>query len=328
MTDSIDRTPKPCNHKQANHQHGTRLAYTLDECRCYACSYARSIYQQKLETGQFAGNFTDAEPVRKWVLWLMDNGIGYRRVAALAGVSKTSVFSLIFGSAKSHRPIARVSSENARKLLALTLDPEPEGDRTVVRRAAGANVSSLGTARRIQALVALGWTQAYIARQLGITPANFTPLAHGRRPVTQGTADKVAALYDRMSMQHPPERNHHERIAASRARNTAKARGWLAPLAWDDEFLDDPDYQPQMPKDTGLCKVTELDEAAIDRRLHGDKKVRLSKADKVELVRRWLASGRSWSECEELTGVNVERFREKPAEGAEQGAEQGAETAA
>jgi transcriptional regulator with XRE-family HTH domain len=157
--------------------------------------------------------------------------------------------------------------------------------------------------------VALGWSQSQLAQRLGWTPANFGPLVHGRRPcVNQATADRVAALYDSLSMTPPPCSTARERAAATRARAYAKRRRWLPPLAWDDDGLDDPDYCPEVQKDVALVHEG-IDDAAIDRRMAGER-LRLSRASKVELVRRWMASGRSLRECEEITGVNTERYRE------------------
>ena len=35
----INRTPQPCHHKKANHQHGTYVTYTQDRCRCWPGGY-------------------------------------------------------------------------------------------------------------------------------------------------------------------------------------------------------------------------------------------------------------------------------------------------
>lgn len=307
----IDRTPKPCQHKRAQHEHGTRICYTLDNCRCYACAYAASVYNHDLATGRIEAFYTDAEPIRRWVRFLMDNGVGYKRISAVTGVPATSVGALLFG--KRGHPISKIKIENARKLLDLTLDSAVT-TRVPIRPAAGARVRGVGTTRRIQALVALGWSQASLARAIGWTPANFGPLAHGDREVTQMTADKVAALYEKLSMVRPPERTRAEKYAASRARNMARANGWLPPLAWDDDQLDDPDAIPTevAVKDLSIDDDS-VDEAAILRRMEGDKSVRLSAAEVALLMSRWKASGRPMNECQRVTGLNPQRELKKVA---------------
>jgi hypothetical protein len=45
----------------------------------------------------------------------------------------------------------------------------------------------------------------------------------------------VRVVYDRMSMTPG---------TSAYARNRAERQGWLPPLAWDDEMIEDPDYVP------------------------------------------------------------------------------------
>lgn len=51
-----------------------------------------------------------------------------------------------------------------------------------------------------------------------------------------------------------------------------------------------------------------IDEVAIERRMQGDKAVPLTRTERVELVRRWVAAGRSRSDCARVTGVNAGRY--------------------
>jgi hypothetical protein len=53
-----------------------------------------------------------------------------------------------------------------------------------------------------------------------------------------------------------------------------------------------------------------LDEVAIYRRMHGDKSVRLTRSEQVEVVRRMLATGKPKNEIERHTGLNVYRYLE------------------
>lgn len=100
-------------------------------------------------------------------------------------------------------------------------------------------VSSVGTVRRIHALLAIGWTGPQIAAEAGVSINAMRSIDyHGSTTVRSTTAAKIAAAYERMSMTWPE--GHY----ASRTRNTAKRRGWLPPLAWDD--IDDPDECPDL----------------------------------------------------------------------------------
>ena len=57
-----------------------------------------------------------------------------------------------------------------------------------------------GTRRRLQALVAIGYSQSYLADRLGIHAGNFGTMFHHRGQVTVATARAVADLYDELSM--------------------------------------------------------------------------------------------------------------------------------
>lgn len=64
------------------------------------------------------------------------------------------------------------------------------------------------------------------------------------RDVTEGTRKAVAALYDRWWNLTPPLATTHDLIAYRRSLAYAKARGWLPPLALDDDRIDDPRWTP------------------------------------------------------------------------------------
>jgi DNA-binding CsgD family transcriptional regulator len=135
-----------------------------------------------------------------------------------------------------------VRPETAAKLLAVT-----PGD--------AALQPTLGTSRRLQALVAIGYTQTALAQRIGWTPSNFTTLIHARHPyVHHTTATAVDELYQELS--GTPGGN-------SRAQAIARRHGWMPPLAWDD--IDNPDERAKGRRPTGesvnCLDVLELYEA-------------------------------------------------------------------
>lgn len=298
----IDRTPKPCTHPEVAHVHGTRLAYVRDKCRCLPCAAANAAYEQDMTRQKAYGRWNgliDAEPSRRHVQTLMAAGMGLRQLVK-AGVSSGTLNKLLYGHPNANGtrrpPIRRIRPATAAKILAVELAVADH-----------ALVDSTGTTRRARALVALGWSQSKIAAELGVRPANFHLATNPPPTVNALTARAIADLYDRWSMTLPPASEHRDKIAASRARRYAKARGWLPPLALDDDRLDDPAYKPDSLT-TEEHTEDHLDEAAIYRRAHGDKKVRLTRAEAAELVRRWANSGRSLQECERITGLKPDRY--------------------
>ena len=105
-------------------------------------------------------------------------------------------------------------------------------------------IPATGTQRRLQALVALGWSFPRIGSHCGLEPSFLKHVAKHQGLVAPLTADRVARVYDELSMRLPPQNTGGERQGATRARNVAAKHGWLPPLAWDDDTIDDPTAQP------------------------------------------------------------------------------------
>lgn len=312
---AIDRTPQPCNHKIANHQHGTYAAYTLDSCRCLPCSHAASEYEIDRQKRHAYGRFTTyspAEPVRQHVRDLMTAGIGLKTIAKRSGVSQGSLWKLVYGKRKAdgtQTPSHRVKQATADRLLAL--DPN---DTSLL--ADGAQVDALITRRKLQALVALGWSQAKLADRLDQSPGNFGHTLHDNPTVLASTERAVAALYDELSMQVPPADEWRAKIARARSIRYAQERYWFPPLAWDD--IDDPSSEPEWDHylQSDIPDVDELvDDIAIERALAGDKEIALAltDAERTEAVRRWQATGGTLAELERRVGWNVHRHTRKDA---------------
>jgi transcriptional regulator with XRE-family HTH domain len=165
-------------------------------------------------------------------------------------------------------------------------------------------VSALGTRRRLQALMAIGWDQHSLAVEVGVTNTRISNLVRGINPeVTSHTAARVARVYDRLSM---TARDGTK--AARYARTVARRQGWPPPLGWDDI---DTDVEP--PAGDGV----DVDEVVVDRILAGDR-LPATPAEKAEVVRRWLATGRRLADLERQTGWNGKREKDRAlaAEGA------------
>ncbi|MCV7212632.1 hypothetical protein [Mycolicibacterium canariasense] len=95
-------------------------------------------------------------------------------------------------------------------------------------------VDSLGSARRIQALMAIGWSQAECARRLKMTPQRLWHTMQHKR-IRADKARAIDALFRELCM--TPGKS-------VRARNYAHASGWPPPLGWD--CIDDPNETPNL----------------------------------------------------------------------------------
>lgn len=181
--------------------------------------------------------YVDAGPARARVREFGEAGIGWRRVAMLAGLNASVVSKLLYGDTRrGQAPCKRIRPETAAKILALEVSVELVAE--------GTPIDATGTKRRVHALVACGWSQQKLAARLGMAGSNFHLCITSER-VTAGTARKVAALYDELWDQPPPEDTHRDKIAAARSRRHARQHGWPPPMAWDDDTIDDPAADPE-----------------------------------------------------------------------------------
>jgi hypothetical protein len=168
------------------------------------------------------------------------------------------------------------------------------------------SLPSLGTRRRLQALVALGHSFGRIGEALDMTGAGAWALGtRDRAYVRAVTVAKVASLYDAWSMTLPPEITTNERKAAAYARTVATRNGWLPPLAWDDI-----DHDPQA---ASTLDQGDIDWVVVERILAGDI-VPTTTTERQAVVARWPSTGRSLNDLARLTGWKVERYHQPDTE--------------
>lgn len=192
MTIVVEWCPHP-----ARHQHGTRVAYVADKCRCPQCREANRIDQARARRQRAYGNpaYVDATAARDHVHDLQTRGMGWKRIAAAADVSLSTVHKLLYGApSRDMGPSKRIHQQTAQALLAVRLDHAPS-----------ARVDATGTRRRLQALVWMGWSVRHLTSRLGCDRQKIDALLAGNSRTTAATAEAVADLYDRIWNQTPPQ---------------------------------------------------------------------------------------------------------------------------
>ena len=284
-----------CRHPRAKHQHGTRPAYVRDQCRCPECTAVNTAASNQMHRERTFGRwepYLDVGPCRAHIDDLRAAGIGVDQIAKLAGLSSSHVRGLIYPSSTGKPPYQRVRRETAERILAVPVEDSS--------RAANSHVDSTGTRRRLQALIAVGWAQAWLARELHRSPANLRR-SMTADTVTARTAQLVNDMYERLWDAPPPRQTIAQRNASDTARAHATQHRWLPPLAWDD-IDEDPDPDPDQPETSG--DDSDLDEIAIERAITGDTRVRLTHAEQIEVVRRMSERGRSIRTIAELLSTS------------------------
>lgn len=212
-------------------EHGTLTGYKIRGCRCPRCTDAQRRYNARRDRliayGQWQP-YIDAEPVRQHLRTLQAAGLGWKRAAVLAGISPSTLSKLLYGDRiRGMAPSKRVRPATAAAVHAVHADLDTLADK--------ACTTAAGTRRRMQALSCLGWSFTEQARRIGWTVQNYSAL-QTRTQVIARTARLVRDLYDELSMTPAPDTP-----GATRARRAAANRGYLPPLAWDDDLIDLPD---------------------------------------------------------------------------------------
>lgn len=161
----------------------------------------------------------------------------------------------------------------ARKEKARRLDQLRGLDRTV---------PVLGAERRVHALQALGWPPRMLSAHIGMSEdwLHATIRTKSGR-IYRHNFNRIVALYDEFSMKIGP---------SDITRRRAQLAGWAPPLAWDD--IDDKDERPKVPRARNAALGRGVDEVRVQRVLSGEN-LPTTREEKTEIMRRWLASGRS-----------------------------------
>lgn len=132
-------------------------------------------------------------------------------------------------------------------------------------------VDAAGTIRRVQAMMAMGWTGEHLAARLGVNSRLVHHISAGRRiRVHAITAGQIKALCDELGMQEGPSKV---------GRRVARKKGWVTVLAWDD--IDNPAEAP----DSGPAGAAAADAVAVKRALDGEVRfTALSDVDRSAVV--------------------------------------------
>lgn len=164
--------------------------------------------------------------------------------------------------------------------------------------------SGLGTARRLRALQAIGWTVNDLAGRLGVHESRIRQLANEYRggTVTERVARQVAQLYRELENMPGPSES---------VRRRCERRGWAPPIAWDYDTLDDPQAQPYAGEEV------DVDPVVVELVLGGKWKTPANRAERLAVLAEWRTRGLTVNELERLTGWNVRRDERETREAAD-----------
>lgn len=278
-----------------DHRHAARgTCYSHHGCRCTPCrTRATSLLRTRrrlIAYGRWTRGMTDPEHVLGHVQHLRDHKYTYAQIAREAGIEERTLYRI------AHGKVTQLQGRIASAILAIQPD--------LTRLDPQTRLSSRGARRRLQALASVGWPWIEISQQGCVTRTTIYRALTSEQ-VTFHTHTRIAAAYEQLWSSRPPQNSPQQRAAVTHARNTATARRWLPPLAWDDI---DNDVEPPVPEPIDGC----VDQIAIDLALAGEN-VRLTIAERHQVVAGLVRLGRSDSEIAAVTGVSsktIERDRE------------------
>jgi hypothetical protein len=255
-----------------------------DQCRCPSCTAANTAVSNRLHRERAYGRwkpYIDASPSRAHIASLRAAGIGVDQIAKLTRLSPSHLRGLIYPSSNGKPPLRKIRHETAERILAVPVDDSS--------RAANSRVDATGTRRRLQALVAIGWAQEWLADELG----RSRPTSAAAWPVAQSLLGLVNSSRRCTRGFGTPSHHTYSPLSAEQAlrlEHTRQSTTGFHRFAWDDIDAD-PDPGPT------ACVFSSrndgFDEIAIERAMSGDVEVRLTHAEQVEVVRRLSDRGRS-----------------------------------
>lgn len=138
-------------------------------------------------------------------------------------------------------------------------------------------VPAIGSQRRIRALMAIGWRSRDIAQRIGWVSGELDPIF--RRPsIRRETAERIRAVYDALADIPGPSEQTYRR---------ARRAGYLPPLWYDDDTIDDPNYQPLVHNGAQVeeSRVDVPDPVVVERLIAGEPPLHVTKHERAEAVR-------------------------------------------
>lgn len=234
-----------------------------EKCRYKAIK--RGVCKKHYENLPLKGDIPRG-PVAERVRLLRLRGYSWEALEAATGMS--------IGCLILDNPCVR--AETAAKVLAVPV-PARIAD-------FGGIVPSIGSCRRLRALMAIGYPQNVLADELGVDRRNLCRIC--AKPGTSAAlAVRIDELFQRLELIPGP---------SDGARRWAARRGWPAPMDWDEDTIDDPDAQPAAPVQasvTWLDRYQELKELGVPESRIPERMGMKSKSFERQLMRLGITKG-------------------------------------
>lgn len=217
----------------------TRSAKSWHRGLCW--KHYEADQRRRIAAGEWEPGWEPVENVVAHIDMLLASGLSYRRIAELSGLTQTGVYMM--------RSRKRIRSGSAKRIYSVAPLSSLESSKS-------GYVPIIGFTRRLQALVAMGYTQVHLAELVNLSPDQLLNILYGKRQRVQiATAKRIDKVYQELQLKHPAPS-----YGRSRSLSLAKRRGWYPPLAWDEDMIDDPTATPDLGTSDKLDWVHEYGE--------------------------------------------------------------------
>ncbi len=181
--------------------------------------------------------FVDPAPAKRRIQELRTAGMSWPQIEKATGLS-TNGLKNIGGWTEQ----GRVCLDTHERIMAV---PAPKGFVDSMAR-----IPAVGTHRRIQGLMAIGWTQGHIGAEAGLKQTAISATLH-HEVVSSATAARIKAVFDRLHMTPGPSPQ-----IVTKAGNW----GYHVPLAWDEDTIDDPAAKPDRGRHAPISASERIEE--------------------------------------------------------------------
>lgn len=200
-------------------------------CGCEPCRLtrlAKNLADRRRRAAITAGTWrptVDVRPVAEHLEHLLAAGCAAKQISELTGLSEVALRDIRYGR------VAYVYASTAEAVTSVTVG-------RVYRHVLDAGrgfVDATGTRRRLQALAVMGHPPRVVAERAGVSQRVRDAMRGDVPKVSARVAAAVARVYDELW------RTHGDSV---RTCKYAERRGWVSPLGWDDDLIDDPAAAP------------------------------------------------------------------------------------
>lgn len=201
-----------------------------------ARSFCSPVVAEPQHRAQPSGHYVDVRPIRAHLVRLQRQGMNTHQIAQSCGVTPSTITLIM--ARRTNQPAGTLPSvlqDVAVRILTAQFSASGRTPASTTKP-----VPAVGTIRRLQALVAAGYTPGMLSQQLNIALADTYILFSHCDVMAAATARAVAELFDRLEMVPGP---------SAGARTLGRKLGWAPPLAWDRDDLDDPIARPSLAVD-------------------------------------------------------------------------------